>query len=111
MHVRLVHFAILFPLFFASATASAQAVTPPLVQESQPADPRRNQKVEMLHAEDESVVIDEVRYGGQVQSTRVQPKSGMPAYEMQPTDLARSRADPRETGAPTSRRVWNVLDF
>lgn len=106
MHPRLV----LSTLLFASAAALAQAPAP-LVQESQPLEGRRNQKVEKLHAEDEAVVIDEVRYGGQTQSTRVQPKSGMPAYEMQPTDLARTRPDPRETANPPSRRVWNVLDF
>lgn len=107
MHPRLV----LFTLYFASAAALAQAAPAPLVQESPPPEGRRNQKVEKLHAEDEYVIIDEVRYGGQTQSTRVQPKSAMPAYEMQPTDLARTRPDPRETASPVSRRVWNVLGF
>jgi hypothetical protein len=41
------------------------------------------------------VVIDEVRYAGQTESIKVQPKGRAPAYEVQ----------------PTGRRVWNVLSF
>ncbi|MBE7942413.1 MULTISPECIES: hypothetical protein [Ramlibacter] len=97
-------------LALAASSAFAQAAAP-LVQEPPPLDGRHNQKVEVLHTQDDSVAIDEVRYAGQVQSTTVTPlKSALPAYEMQPPAPARASADPREP-ATTSRRVWNVFGF
>ena len=75
-------------------------------------EPRKNQKIERLRAEDEGVVIEELRVGGQTQAVTVQPKARVPAYEMQPSDMARSRpADSREGLAGRSQRVWNVLGF
>jgi hypothetical protein len=75
-------------------------------------DPRKNQKIERIRVEDKGNRIDEVRVGGQTQSITVQPKSGAPAYEIQPDDLARSRpSDSREGFAARKQRVWNVLDF
>jgi hypothetical protein len=50
--------------------------------------------------------------GGQTQSVTVQPKSGAPAYELQPDDLARSRpSDGRDGFAERKQRVWNVMGF
>jgi hypothetical protein len=57
---------------------------------------KRNQKIERIHLEDAGSVIDEVRYGGQTQSITVQPKAGVPRYEVQPV---------------TGQRFWNVLRF
>lgn len=104
MHPRLA----LVPLLLAAASASAQA---PL--EREPAgDPRQNQKVEHIRVEDKSNRIDEVRVGGQTQSVTVQPKAGVPPYELQPDDLARSRpSESREGFSGRKQRVWNVLDF
>ncbi|AMO24434.1 hypothetical protein GCM10027034_13010 [Ramlibacter solisilvae] len=101
---------VLIPL---AAGAAALAQTPPLVQESQPTDPRQNQKVERLRVEDKGVAIDEVRYGGQSQSVTVQPKGDVPAYEIPSENLSRSRpADRREgLGGATGQRVWNVFNF
>jgi len=98
----------------ACAAASAQTVAaPPLVQESQPLDPRQNQKVEHIHLEDSGSVIDEVRYGGQTQSITVQPKANVPEYEIQPTDLARSRPADHRGGlsGAQGQRVWNLFRF
>jgi hypothetical protein len=96
--------------WFACAAAFAQA--PALVQDNPPADPRQNQKVEHLHAEDSAVVIDEVRYAGQVQSTTVKPKDGMPAYEIQPSTPERQQLrDDRKGNVGAGARVWNVLQF
>jgi hypothetical protein len=107
--VRL-RFFLLIPL---AAGAAALAQTPPLVQESQPLDPRNNQKVERLRVEDKAVTIEEVRYGGQSQSVTVQPKGDAPAYEIQSENFSRSRpADRREgLGGATGQRVWNVFNF
>lgn len=94
------------------ACAAALAQTPPLVQDNPAADPRQNQKVEHLHAEDNAVVIDEVRYAGQTQSTTVKPKNGMPAYEIQPTTPERQQLrDDRKGNTGAGARVWNVFQF
>jgi hypothetical protein len=84
-----------------AAPARAQSPATPArtaaqVREAPPAtDGRRNQRVERIHVEDARVVIDEVRYAGQTESIKVQPKSGAPAYEVR----------------PDGPRVWNVLNF
>jgi hypothetical protein len=106
----------------ACAAASAQtpaapaAPQPPSAREqdrTDRAEGRRNQKVERIHLEDGANVIDETRYGGQTQSITVQPKVGAPEYEIQPTDLGRSRpADHRDgMSNATGQRVWNVFRF
>lgn len=101
---------VLVPLL---AGTAALAQTVPLVQERAPQDPRRNQKIERIHLEDDAVKIDELRVGGQTQAITVQPKSGMPAYEIVPHDAARQRAnDTRDgSGASGGQRVWNLFKF
>ena len=75
-------------------------------------DPRRNQKIERIHVEDAGNTIEEVRVGGQTQSVVVQPKGNVPAYELQPNDMARSRpSDGRDGFAERKQRVWNVFGF
>jgi hypothetical protein len=105
---------LLLPLL-AWTAVSAQTPPPPapLVQDPAGLEGRRNQRVERIRVEDEAVVIDEVRYGGQTQSITVQPKAGVPEYEIQPTDLARSRpADARDgMSSATGQRVWNLFRF
>jgi hypothetical protein len=90
---------------------AAQTVPPPPT--SAPAEGRKNQRVERIHHEDAGVRIDELRYGGQTQSIVVQPKAIVPEYEIQPTDLARSRpADHRDgMSSATGQRVWNLFRF
>jgi starvation-inducible outer membrane lipoprotein len=106
---------LLLLALLACTALSAQTVpaAAPLVQEPQPAEGRKNQRVERIHVEDTAVVIDEVRYGGQTQSITVQPKANVPEYEIQPTDLGRSRpADHRDgMSNATGQRVWNVFKF
>jgi hypothetical protein len=81
-----------------------------LAQESPPPDPKQNQKIERIHVEDSGVKIDEVRYAGQTQSITVQPKDGLPAYEIQPATPSRQRVD--DGRKPVGgERVWNVLNF
>jgi hypothetical protein len=100
--------ATLFLLALVPVLACAQQ--PP---EREPAgDPRKNQKIERIRHEDAANRIDELRVGGETQSVTVQPKGAMPAYELPPTDLARSRpADGREGFAGRGQRVWNVFGF
>jgi hypothetical protein len=94
----------------ALATAHAQG-QPRQLQRDASSDSRANQKVERIRIEDESSRIDELRVGGQTQSITVQPKgSALPAYEIQPGDLARSRPQDKRDGTGNAR-VWNVLNF
>lgn len=98
----------------AAATAAlAQAPAAPSLQDSPALEGRQNQRVERIRVEDAAVTIDEVRYGGQTQSITVQPKANVPEYEIQPTDLGRSRpADHRDgMSSATGKRVWNVFRF
>lgn len=78
-----------------------------------PAEGRKNQKIERIRVEDAGSRIDEVRYGGQTQSITVQPKSGAPEYEFQPADGARSRPADRREGlsSASGQRVWNLIKF
>ena len=90
------------------AAALAQA---PLTREPD-GEPRKNQKIERLKNEDSGATIEELRVGGQTQAVTVQPKANVPAYEMQPSDMARTRpADSREGLAGRSQRVWNIFGF
>jgi starvation-inducible outer membrane lipoprotein len=100
---------VLLTLLAACRLATAQAP----VQESAPADPRQNQKIERIVIQDEGSRVEEVRVGGQTQSVKVQPGGTLPAYEMQPDDLARSRPGDRRDGLSGGggQRVWNVLNF
>jgi hypothetical protein len=101
---------LLLPLLAWTAVA-AQTVPP--AQTPAPADARKNQRIERIHIEDDGARIDELRYGGQTQSIVVQPKADVPEYEIQPTDLARSRpADKRDgMSSATGQRVWNIRRF
>ena len=75
-------------------------------------DPRKNQKIERIRIEDAGNRIDELRVGGQTQNIIVQPKANVPAYEIQPDDLGRSRpSESREGFSGRKQRVWNVLGF
>ena len=105
--------ALLLVLSVSAWTAVSAQTAPPLVQEQQQADPKRNQKIERIRVEDDANKIDELRVGGQTQSITVQPKSGLPEYEFQPTDLARSRPGDNRDGlsSPSSQRVWNIFKF
>lgn len=53
-------------------------------------------RTERIRIEDAGSRIDEVRVGGETQSITVQPKSGMPAYQIQPA---------------SGERSWKILDF
>ncbi len=61
-----------------------------------PAPKSREQLSERIHLEDSGSVIDEVRIGGETKSIHVQPKGGMPAYQIAPV---------------SGERSWKVLGF
>jgi hypothetical protein len=98
-------------VFAARAALAAEALPPP--DAPTPLEGSKNQRIERIHVEDNGASIDELRVGGQTQEVKVKPKNGAPEYEIQPTDLARSRpADNRDgLGSATGQRVWNILHF
>lgn len=53
-------------------------------------------RIERIHVEDGGASIDELRVGGETQSITVQPKGGMPAYQVAPK---------------TGESSWKVLGF
>ena len=55
-----------------------------------------NQLIERIHVEGGATQIEELRVGGETRSITVQPKGGLPAYDVQPT---------------TGTRAWKVLGF
>lgn len=97
----------------ASAQAPATGATPPpaaLTREPLPG--RTNQKVERIEHEDAGSRIEERRYGGQTERITVQPKNGMPEYEVQPDASTGRPADTRDGPASAGgQRRWNVLRF
>ena len=100
---------VLCALLLLPLAAWAQAPAPAVREPAGP--PRQNQKIEHIIVEDSGNRIEEVRVGGQSQSVTVQPK-GAPAYEMRPSDMARSRpADRREGLSGGTNRVWNIVNF
>ena len=100
---------LLAGLALPAALAQAPA---PRAQEQQQLEGRRNQKVERIRIEDDSVRIDETRYAGQTENITVQPKGGLPAYEVLPATPARARLDDgRRAAGSGGERVWNVLSF
>jgi hypothetical protein len=99
-------------LVLISLAATLPALAQTTIERGEKLDPRKNQKIEHIRTEDDGNRIDEVRVGGQTQSVTVQPKNGAPAYELQPSDQARSRpADSRDGFAERKQRVWNVFGF
>jgi hypothetical protein len=97
-------------LLAALLAASAFAQTP--IEREGTLEPRKNQKIERIRVEDAGNRIDELRVGGQSQNVTVQPKADVPPYELQPTDMARSRpAESREGFSGRKQRVWNVFGF
>jgi hypothetical protein len=79
--------------------AQAQApASPASAPAAAPAAPKTatEQTIEHIHVEDASIRIDELRVGGETKSITVEPKGGMPSYQVAPA---------------TGERTWKVLGF
>jgi hypothetical protein len=94
----------------AAATALAQQVQP---RPEGVDDPRRNQRIERIVHEDSGSRIQELRYGGQTEAIEVQPKGDLPAYQVEPGHLSRTRAGDQRNGLSGAggQRSWNVFRF
>jgi hypothetical protein len=100
-------FALLPTLFLSGlGVCQAQSPTTPAPANEATADARTEanskrangveQRIERIHLEDAGSRIDELRVGGETQSIDVQPKGGMPPYQIQPA---------------SGERSWKILGF
>ena len=84
---------LVFTLCLAAAGATWAQPAAPLPAANpagkQPAT-QLEQRAERIHVEDAGSRIDELRVGGETKSIVVQPKGGMPAYQIQPVSGERS---------------------
>jgi hypothetical protein len=96
------------PAATAAPVAPPPTSTAPNAAEQELLD-RKTQKTELLHFEDASNRVDEIRSGGQTQRITVQPKNGMPAYEVQPVNPATTT--PGTGIGQTGPRVWRIYKF
>ena len=70
----------------AQSPATVQVAATSATTGSNPVEKR----TERIQIEDAGSRIDELRVGGETKSISVQPKGGMPAYQIQPTSGERS---------------------
>lgn len=90
------------PALCASA-ALAQTAPPPA-----PAD-ATEPRIERIQHEDALTRVDELRVAGQTRSITVQPKNGVPAYDVAPATGGEDPTAARNGSAGKSR--WRLLDF
>ena len=91
---------------FAQTPSSPTASKPKLVEPARTAG--REQSTERIVIDDGGARINELRFGGETRSITVQPKGGMPAYDVRPI----SGADTQNTSGTTSvARTWKILGF
>lgn len=102
---------LVLALTFSVGAAFAQSQAP-LVQAPPPAS-RADQRIETIVHEDAGSRIEERRYGGQTERITVQPKGGMPAYQLDPANLYRTRPDTVRGGMTGAggQRSWSVISF
>ncbi len=68
-------------------------------------------RIERIRIDERALSAEELRHGGETQSIVVTPRE-LPAYEIQPTDGARSRQFARDgLSEAKGARVWNLLRF
>jgi len=77
---------------WAQAPASSERPSPAASTSPNPVERR----IERIQVEDAGARIDELRVGGETKTITVQPKGGMPVYDVQPVTGARS---------------WKILGF
>ena len=96
-----------------AALAHAQTAPAPAdLSRDGPARDRTNQRVEHIQHEDAGSRVNELRVGGETKTIAVQPKAGVPPYQVQPADPSGVGASSRESGPGSAgRRVWKLRDF
>jgi hypothetical protein len=101
------------PLALSTACALSLAQTAPAAQADE-ASGRPSPKVEHIVVEDGGSRVEETRVGGVTRQIEVQTKSGLPAYQIQPSQVQGPATSASErTGQPggAGRSSWRVLSF
>lgn len=80
----------------AQAPAPAAKDSAPQIASSASVTAAVEKRAERIRVEDSAARIDELRVGGETQSISVQPKSGLPAYQIAPD---------------SGQRSWKILSF
>lgn len=90
---------LLFTFVLSSSTAVWAQAPAPIERLSTAASASSDpveRRIERIQIEDGGARIDELKVGGETKTITVQPKGGMPAYDVQPVTGARS---------------WKILGF
>ena len=91
---------------------SAPAPGTPAAAREAPVPDRGTQRIEHIQHEDAGSRVDELRVGGETRSINVQPKAGVPAYDVRPADPSGTAASSREAGPGSAGpRVWKLHQF
>lgn len=98
-----------------SCLAQAPASPAPQAAESQeqqgtPQVARPDQRIERIRHEDDGARIDELRVGGETRNITVQPKGGLPAYEITP-DNANQQPGKTDHESASGQRGWKLFNF
>ncbi|MDO8451129.1 MAG: hypothetical protein Q7T10_20235 [Rhodoferax sp.] len=102
MRAPLLPVSILSLFLSCAGVCQAQSAAPAqtAAEQNKPSPPGASgaveKRTERIHIEDAGARIDEVRVGGETKTIEVQPKGGMPAYQVEPTKGERS---------------WKILGF
>ena len=73
---------------------------------------RNTQRIEHIQHEDAGSRVNELRVGGETRSISVQPKAGVPGYDVRPADASGTAAGSREAGPGSAGpRVWKLHQF
>lgn len=80
----------------AQAPAPAPSASNPNAAQAPAPESTLEKRTERIQIEDSGARIDELRIGGETKSITVQPKGGMPAYDVQPA---------------SGERSWKILGF
>ena len=83
-------------LSWAQAPATVPVNAEPKKQVAPASSSAIEKRTEHIRIEDAGSRIDELRIGGETKSIDVQPKGGMPAYQVEPT---------------SGERSWKILGF
>jgi hypothetical protein len=92
--------------------ASASAALPLEIEDPAPKKGVSEPAIKRTVIEDRSARIEELRVRGQLQKVTVNPKGGVPGYEVLIGDGAHAIGDdPGTSRGSAGKRVWNVLRF
>ncbi|WP_372657080.1 hypothetical protein [Hydrogenophaga sp.] len=90
--------------------SAAHAQTPPAATDEAPGRP--SSRVERITHEDALARVDELRVGGETKSIEVQPKNGLPGYQITPAQGGENLSEGwGQRGGSTGKSSWRVLSF